>query len=65
MIRVLEEVLPVLQNAAAYDGSVYRVTLAGDSTEEKPTRGIMTGSKFIETDTGKTLYFNETTHTWA
>lgn len=64
MIRVLEEVLPVLQNAAAYDGSVYKVTLAGDSTETKPTRGIMTGSKFVETDTGETLYFDESTQTW-
>lgn len=64
MIRVLEQVIPVLQNAPQYDGSVYKVVLAGNSAETKPTQGIMTGSKFIETDTGASLYFNEETGEW-
>ncbi len=64
MIRVLEQMIPALQDAPQHDGSVYKVHLAGNSSETKPTTGIMTGSKFTETDTGKVLYFNETTGEW-
>lgn len=64
MVRVLEQMLPTLQDATQYDGSVYKVHLAGNSSETKPTQGIMTGSKFTETDTGKVYYFNEASGTW-
>ena len=37
----------------------YLVTIAGVSGDTKPTDGIVGGSKFIETDTGKTFVFDE------
>ena len=64
MVRLLEQVIPVLSDAQQYDGSVYKVTLAGNSSETKPTTGIMTGSKFVETNTGKVYYFDEATGQW-
>ncbi len=64
MVRVLEQVIPTLQDATRHDGSVYKCTLAGNSSETKPTAGIMTGSKFIETNTGNIYYFDETTGAW-
>ena len=37
----------------------YLVEIAGTSKDSKPTAGIVGGSKFIETDTGKTFVFDE------
>ena len=39
--------------------------IAGDSTETKPTAGIVDGSQFLETDTGDVYVFNEKTTAWV
>lgn len=41
------------------------VTIYGTSSETKPTTGIITGSAFVEVDTGKVYLFNETTSAWV
>jgi hypothetical protein len=41
------------------------VTIFGASSETKPTTGIITGSVFVEVDTGKAYLFNETTSAWV
>lgn len=41
------------------------VTIYGTSSETKPTTGIITGSVFVEVDTGKAYLFNETTSAWV
>jgi hypothetical protein len=38
--------------------------LAGDSTETKPTTGIVDGSQVLETDTGDVYVFNEKSAAW-
>lgn len=40
------------------------VEMAGTSTESKPTEGLVTGSLFLEVDTGVVYAFDETTETW-
>ena len=45
------------------DGKGY-VEIAGISTETKPTKDIVTGSRFDEVNTGKVYRFDETTGTW-
>lgn len=37
---------------------MFYVELAGKSTESKPTTGIVSGSKFVEVNTGKTFVFD-------
>lgn len=51
MIRVLVDRL--------YEGDVHYIEAAGLSTDAKPTAGIITGSKFIEADTGDQYLFAE------
>ena len=41
------------------------VEIAGDSTETKPTAGIVDGSQFLETDTGDIYVFNERSAAWV
>lgn len=41
------------------------VELFGLSTDTKPTSGIVTGSVFVEVDTGKAYLFNETASSWV
>lgn len=41
------------------------VELFGLSTDAKPTSGIVTGSVFVEVDTGKAYLFNEAASTWV
>ena len=41
------------------------VELFGLSTDSKPTTGIITGSTFVEVDTGKVYLFNESSSTWV
>ena len=45
------------------DGKQY-VEFAGNSSDEKPTEGIITGSKFICVDTGIEYLFDEDSNTW-
>jgi hypothetical protein len=40
------------------------VTIFGASSETKPTTGIITGSVFVEVDTGKAYLYNESSSTW-
>ena len=37
----------------------------GLSTDTKPTTGIITGSVFVEVDTGKAFLFNESASAWV
>ena len=39
--------------------------LFGLSTDAKPTSGIVTGSVFVEVDTGKAYLFNEAASAWV
>ena len=41
------------------------VELFGLSTDSKPTTGIVTGSVFVEVDTGKCFLFNEDASEWV
>lgn len=43
----------------AYNGTLSYAEYAGLSTDEKPTTGIVTGSKFTEADTGDVYMFYE------
>lgn len=45
------------------DGVQY-VEMAGLSTDTKPTEGIMTGSSYLEIDTGDVFLFDEESGTW-
>ena len=36
----------------------------GNSSEDKPSNGIATGSKFTEVDTGNVYLFDELTQEW-
>jgi hypothetical protein len=41
------------------------VELYGTSSDSKPTTGIVTGSVFVEVDTGKCYLFNEDASAWV
>lgn len=41
------------------------VEMAGKSTESKPTTGIISGSLFLESDTGDMYVFDETDVAWT
>lgn len=45
------------------DGNHY-IHAAGLSSDQKPTSGIISGSYFVEVDTGKQFLFDETSSTW-
>lgn len=53
-----------LLNRPTTDGKFYAV-IAGLSTDAKPTADLITGSRFVEADTGKAYLFNETGSSWA
>lgn len=57
MIRVIEN------KWNGYGGKHY-IEAAGLSTDYKPTAGLVTGSLFLEVDSGKVYAFDETTDTW-
>ena len=46
------------------DGMLY-IEAAGLSTDSKPTGTIITGSLFLEADTGKVFVYDETSETWT
>lgn len=56
MIRILKE--------NNFDGEKKYIEAAGLSTDTKPTGGIITGSCFIEVDTGIRYLFDEVDRTW-
>jgi hypothetical protein len=45
--------------------TVFYKEISGNSTEAKPTAGIVDGSIFVETDTGKVFFFNENAGNWV
>lgn len=47
------------------EDNINYVEIAGDSSETKPTTGIVDGSTFLETNTGDFYVFNEKTSTWV
>lgn len=57
MIRVIE-------NKWNGYGDKHYIEAAGLSTDNKPTAGLVTGSLFLEVDSGKLYAFDETTDTW-
>lgn len=56
MIRVLKEI--------TFDLDMKYVAVAGLSTDTKPVDGIITGSKFLEVDTGYSYEFDEVGKEW-
>ena len=56
MIRVIEQ--------RYYAGDSVFAVMAGNSSDSKPTAGIITGSQFIEADTGKTYLYDEDSGAW-
>lgn len=52
-----------LINRSTTDGKFYAV-IAGLSTDAKPTASLITGSSFVEADTGAAYLFNETASAW-
>ncbi len=54
----------VLQDQLFTDGKHW-ITAAGPSSVSKPIVGIVTGSFFIESDTGKVYVYDETSTTWT
>ena len=49
---------------SSYDGNRY-VELAGLSTDTKPTGPFLTGSVFLEVDTGKVYLYNRAGNAWV
>lgn len=58
MIRTIEA-----KHLSEY-GTKHYVEAAGLSTDTKPTTNLVTGSLFLEVDTGTVYAFDETTNTW-
>lgn len=52
-------------NSRIYEDGKNYVELAGLSTDTKPTANIITGSSFIEVDTGDAYLFDEVSETWS
>lgn len=48
----------------AFNSGKYYISAVGLSTDVKPTEGIITGSKFVEVDTGIGYLFDETACEW-
>ena len=48
-----------------FDEETKYAEMFGLSTDTKPTSGLITGSLFVEVDTGKVYLFNEDASTWG
>lgn len=57
MIRILDK--------RYFNGTSQIVNIAGNSGDAKPTYGIVTGSKFVEVDTGIEYMFDEVSGAWV
>lgn len=53
----------IVNNQAGYGGKQY-VEMAGLSTDNKQDGNLITGSLFLEVDTGKVYVFDEISGTW-
>lgn len=56
MARIIEEKI--------IDGNKRYIEAYGLSTETKPTEQLVTGSMFIEVNTGSAYFWDETGETW-
>ena len=54
-----------ITNETTYPSNKRYIEAFGLSTDTKPTTGIITGSVFVEVDTGKAFLFNETASAWV
>lgn len=54
-----------ITNETTYPANKRYIEAFGLSTDSKPTTGIITGSVFVEVDTGKAYLFNETASAWV
>ena len=57
MIRTIE--------SRFYEGQKKLCKFAGLADDDKPTAGLVTGSEFLEVDTGDVYAFDEVGGTWA
>lgn len=48
-----------------YDGEKRYIEAAGLSTDEKPSEDIITGSSFLEVDTGDAYLYDEVGQMWS
>lgn len=48
-----------------FNDSKKYVEIYGTSSESKPTENIVTGSVFVEVNTGKVFLFNEDSSAWV
>lgn len=48
-----------------YNGGLFYLELSGDSTDTKPTAGVLDGSTFLESNTGKVFFYNEKSGDWV
>ena len=54
-----------ITNETTYPANKRYIEAFGLSTVSKPTTGVITGSVFVEVDTGKAYLFNEASSTWV
>ena len=54
-----------ITNETTYPANKRYIEVFGLSTDSKPTTGVITGSVFVEVDTGKAYLFNEASSTWV
>lgn len=54
-----------ITNETTYPANKRYIEAFGLSTDSKPTTGIVTGSVFVEVNTGKCFLFNEDASTWV
>jgi hypothetical protein len=64
MVRLLtENALPAVMSHPDLQGKRY-IEAVGLSTDTKPTEDVLTGSTFMEVNTGKVFFFDESSNTW-
>ena len=61
MVRLLDST----QLGKNKQGKIIHGEYAGLSTDNKPTENIVTGSSFVEVDTGDIYLFDEASSTWT
>lgn len=61
-IRILKKTCEIVDRDTLTTKAI--CDMAGDSNDEKPTDTVLTGSSFVEADTGKGFLFNEDDESW-
>ena len=62
MVRIILQKINVYGDINNYKNYI---EAAGSSTDDKPTENIVSGSLFMESDTGKVFVFDEGTNNWT